>query len=48
MNPIDHPHGGGEGRTGTKRHPVSPWGQLTKGSKQGQIKNRLSDNQKKK
>ena len=28
MNPIDHPHGGGEGRTGTKRHPVSPWGQL--------------------
>jgi len=31
MNPIDHPHGGGEGRTGTKRHPVSPWGQLTKG-----------------
>jgi len=33
MNPIDHPHGGGEGRTGTKRHPVSPWGQLTKGFK---------------
>jgi len=31
MNPIDHPHGGGEGRTGTGRHPVSPWGQLTKG-----------------
>jgi large subunit ribosomal protein L2 len=31
MNPIDHPHGGGEGRTGTKRDPVSPWGQLTKG-----------------
>jgi large subunit ribosomal protein L2 len=30
MNPIDHPHGGGEGRTGTGRHPVSPWGQLTK------------------
>lgn len=31
MNPIDHPHGGGEGRTGTGRNPVSPWGQLTKG-----------------
>lgn len=31
MNPVDHPHGGGEGRTGTGRAPVSPWGQLTKG-----------------
>lgn len=31
MNPIDHPHGGGEGRTGTGRVPVSPWGGLTKG-----------------
>jgi large subunit ribosomal protein L2 len=31
MNPVDHPHGGGEGRTGTKRNPVSPWGKLTKG-----------------
>ena len=31
MNPFDHPHGGGEGRTGTKRNPVSPWGTLTKG-----------------
>jgi large subunit ribosomal protein L2 len=31
MNPIDHPHGGGEGRTGTKRDPVSPWGTLSKG-----------------
>ena len=31
MNPVDHPHGGGEGRTGTKRDPVSPWGQLSKG-----------------
>jgi large subunit ribosomal protein L2 len=31
MNPIDHPHGGGEGRTGEGRHPVSPWGKLTKG-----------------
>ena len=28
MNPIDHPHGGGEGRTSGGRHPVSPWGQL--------------------
>ena len=31
MNPVDHPHGGGEGRTGTRRDPVSPWGTLTKG-----------------
>jgi len=31
MNPVDHPHGGGEGRTGTKRDPVSPWGTLAKG-----------------
>jgi large subunit ribosomal protein L2 len=31
MNPIDHPHGGGEGRTGTGRVPVSPWGGLRKG-----------------
>ena len=31
MNPVDHPHGGGEGRTGTGRAPMSPWGQLTKG-----------------
>ncbi|NLR74824.1 50S ribosomal protein L2 [Leeia aquatica] len=31
MNPIDHPHGGGEGRTSAGRHPVSPWGQKTKG-----------------
>ena len=31
MNPIDHPHGGGEGKTGTGRAPVTPWGQLTKG-----------------
>jgi large subunit ribosomal protein L2 len=31
MNPIDHPHGGGEGRTSAGRHPVNPWGQLTKG-----------------
>ena len=33
MNPIDHPHGGGEGRTSAGRHPVSPWGQQTKGMK---------------
>ncbi len=33
MNPIDHPHGGGEGRTAAGRHPVSPWGLHTKGKK---------------
>lgn len=33
MNPIDHPHGGGEGKTSGGRHPVSPWGQPTKGHK---------------
>ncbi len=33
MNPVDHPHGGGEGRTSGGRHPVSPWGQPTKGFK---------------
>ncbi len=33
MNPVDHPHGGGEGRTSGGRHPVSPWGQPTKGHK---------------
>ena len=31
MNPVDHPHGGGEGKTSGGRHPVSPWGQPTKG-----------------
>ena len=31
MNPVDHPHGGGEGRTSGGRHPVSPWGMPTKG-----------------
>ncbi|OFZ69580.1 MAG: 50S ribosomal protein L2 [Betaproteobacteria bacterium RBG_16_58_11] len=31
MNPVDHPHGGGEGRTAAGRHPVSPWGVKTKG-----------------
>jgi large subunit ribosomal protein L2 len=33
MNPIDHPHGGGEGRTSGGRHPVTPWGKGTKGMK---------------
>ena len=33
MNPIDHPHGGGEGRTSGGRHPVTPWGKPTKGAK---------------
>ncbi len=33
MNPVDHPHGGGEGRSGPGRHPVTPWGQPTKGKK---------------
>jgi len=33
MNPVDHPHGGGEGKTSGGRHPVSPWGQPTKGKK---------------
>ena len=31
MNPVDHPHGGGEGRTTGGRHPVTPWGKPTKG-----------------
>jgi len=33
MNPIDHPHGGGEGKTNSGRHPVTPWGMPTKGYK---------------
>ncbi len=33
MNPVDHPHGGGEGRTSGGRHPVSPWGKPTKGKR---------------
>ena len=33
MNPVDHPHGGGEGRTSGGRHPVTPWGTPTKGKK---------------
>jgi len=31
MNPVDHPHGGGEGKTSGGRHPVTPWGKPTKG-----------------
>ena len=38
MNPIDHPHGGGEGRTSGGRHPVTPWGKPTKGAKTRQNK----------
>jgi len=33
MNPVDHPHGGGEGKTSGGRHPVTPWGQPTRGFK---------------
>jgi large subunit ribosomal protein L2 len=33
MNPVDHPHGGGEGRTSGGRNPVTPWGQPTRGYK---------------
>lgn len=42
MNPVDHPHGGGEGRTSGGRHPVSPWGIPTKGYKTR--KNKRTDN----
>lgn len=38
MNPVDHPHGGGEGRTSGGRHPVTPWGKPTKGKKTRQNK----------
>jgi|TARA_B110000438_G_C15690163_1_gene596415 large subunit ribosomal protein L2 len=38
MNPVDHPHGGGEGRTSGGRHPVTPWGKSTKGKKTRKIK----------
>ena len=41
MNPIDHPHGGGEGRTSGGRHPVTPWGKPTKG-KRTRNKNKAS------
>jgi large subunit ribosomal protein L2 len=33
MNPVDHPHGGGEGKTSGGRHPVTPWGVHTKGKR---------------
>jgi large subunit ribosomal protein L2 len=42
MNPVDHPHGGGEGKTSAGRHPVSPWGTPTKGYKTR--KNKRTDN----
>ena len=42
MNPVDHPHGGGEGRTSGGRHPVTPWGKPTKGAKTRK-KNKPSD-----
>ena len=42
MNPVDHPHGGGEGRTSGGRHPVSPWGMPTKGYRTRK-KNNASD-----
>ena len=42
MNPVDHPHGGGEGRTSGGRHPVTPWGVPTKGYKTR--RNKRSDN----
>ena len=41
MNPVDHPHGGGEGKTSGGRHPVTPWGVPTKGFKTR--KNRATD-----
>jgi len=44
MNPIDHPHGGGEGRSKGGRHPVSPWGMPTKGYKTRKKKNPTSKN----
>jgi large subunit ribosomal protein L2 len=43
MNPVDHPHGGGEGRTSGGRHPVTPWGKPTKGRRTRH--NKSTDNQ---
>jgi large subunit ribosomal protein L2 len=40
MNPVDHPHGGGEGKTSGGRHPVTPWGKPTKGYKTRKRKNK--------
>jgi large subunit ribosomal protein L2 len=42
MNPVDHPHGGGEGRTTGGRHPVTPWGKPTKGYRTRSKKNPTS------
>jgi large subunit ribosomal protein L2 len=42
MNPVDHPHGGGEGKTAAGMHPVSPWGQKAKGFKTR--RNKRTDN----
>ena len=42
MNPVDHPHGGGEGRTSGGRHPVTPWGKPTKGYKTRKTKEQIS------
>ena len=42
MNPVDHPHGGGEGRTSGGRHPSTPWGVPTKGYKTRKLKNRTN------
>ena len=42
MNPVDHPHGGGEGKTSGGRHPVTPWGKPTKGKRTRQ-KGKASD-----
>ena len=54
MNPVDHPHGGGEGKTSGGRHPVTPWGKPTKGRKtrtqqvDGQVHHPLASRRKKK
>ena len=43
MNPVDHPHGGGEGKTSGGRHPVTPWGKPTKGYKTRKKKKKSND-----
>ena len=43
MNPVDHPHGGGEGRTSGGRHPVTPWGKPTKGKRTSAATRRPTD-----
>jgi len=40
MNPVDHPHGGGEGKSKGGKHPVTPWGKLTKGKRTLTLKKR--------